>query len=180
MNIVKKIGIFVLAIIIVCLLVGIFVWDTNKPITLSQIVDKFNSSNPMAEHLSNTYNSVVNANLEDNKIILVHNNSPFADSKISKVEFCLEDNILKTTINNSTESTTSYLDELSMAWMLIDCIGQLNGYEKEQFYETLKPTGENYKDYSLDNEGLEIKISDSGTSINIDLFKKIPIINVET
>ena len=180
MNIVKLFKKIFVIIIIICILMGMSNKVFANVITLNQVVEKFNSSNPMAEHLKETYDSTVVASLENNKIILTHNNCPFTDSKIQKVEFNFENNILSTTINKSTESTTAYMSELSIAWMLIDCIGQLNGYEKEQFYETLKGTGDNYKNYTVAKEGLEIKTLNNSTSIKIDISKKIPIINGES
>ncbi len=180
MNIFKSFKKIFVIIMIICILIGISNKVFAAMLTLKQVVDKFNSSNPMAEHLKDTYDATVVATLEGNKIILTENNCPFTDSKIQKVEFNLENNVLSTTINKPKELTTAYMSELSMAWMLIDCIGQLNGYEKEQFYETLKGIGDNYKNYTLSKEGLEIKTLDNSTSIKIDLSKKIPIINEET
>ena len=138
----------------------------------------FVSTLGMVFFLKNTYNSTVDASVEDNKIILIHNNSPFSDKKIQKVEFVLKNNILSTTIKKSLDSKEiEYMGELSMVWMLIDCIEQLNGYKKEAFYETIKGTGKAYENYTLSNEGLEIEILSDSKNIKIDLSKKIPILN---
>jgi len=160
---------------VVCILLGIFNVLFSATLTLDKIANKFNSSNPMADHLKKTYNSNIDATVEENRIILTHSNSPFSDTKVQKLEFALENDILMTVVKKTPDSLIEYMSKLAMTWMLIDCIGQLNGYEKGMFYETLKGTGISYKDYTLEKEGLEIKISDDNTNIKIDLSKKFPI-----
>lgn len=175
-NVPKIVKILLITLMLISITTNVF----SATLTLNQIADKLKTSNPMAEHLKENYDSTVNANVTDNKITLEQTNSPFSDGKTIQTEFILEDNILSSKIEkNSQESTTTYMLKLSLAWMLIDCIGQLNGYEKEAFYKTLKGTGDKYKDYKLDKEGLEINILSSSTEIKIDLSKKIPLLEIE-
>ena len=149
-------------------------------LTLMQIADKMKTSNPMAEHMMDNYNATITAEVENDKIIIEEVNSSLVDEQTLHVEFVLQGNILSTNIEKNTQgSSIVYMSKLSLAWMLIDCIGQLNGYEKEEFYKTIKGTGDNYKNYKLDKEGLEINTVNNYTEIKIDLSKKIPIVEIE-
>lgn len=149
-------------------------------LTLMQIADKMKTSNPMAEHMMDNYNATITAEVENDKIIIEEVNSSLVDEQTLHVEFVLQGNILSTNIEKNTQgSSIVYMSKLSLAWMLIDCIGQLNGYEKEEFYKTIKGTGENYKNYKIDKEGLEINTVNNITEIKIDLSKKVPIVEIE-
>lgn len=152
----------------------------SATITMEQLVDKMNTSNPMAEHLEKYYKATVTAEAENGKLIVKQTTAKVSGDETMQIEFSLNDNILSTTIeNNREESSTVYMSKLSLAWMLIDCIGQINGYEKEEFYKTIKGTGENYKNYKLDKEGLEITEINDKTEIKIDLSKKIPKVEID-
>lgn len=166
----------IVILIIVCMTNVVF----SATLTLNQIADKMKTSNPMAEHLLENYNATVTAEVENNKIILEEVNSPYSENEPIQIEFSLQGNILSTKIEKNSQGLgTVYMSKLSLAWMLIDCIGQLNGYEKEEFYKTIKGTGDNYKNYKLDKEGLEINTVNNYTEIKIDLSKKIPIVEIE-
>ena len=102
-------------------------------LTLMQIADKMKTSNPMAEHMMDNYNATITAEVENDKIIIEEVNSSLVDEQTLHVEFVLQGNILSTNIEKNTQgSSIVYMSKLSLAWMLIDCIGQLNGYEKEE------------------------------------------------
>ena len=179
MDIVKLLKKIMVTFLIICVVIGISNKIFATELTLNQVVDKFNSSNPMAEHMMNTYNATEVASMDNNKITLTMNNSPFADDKILKVVFNSQDNILSTSISKAQDTATHhYMGELSMVWSLLDCIAQLNGYEKAEIYTVLRDNKDNK--YTLSTNGFEINELSDMTNIKIDLNKKLSITNLET
>ncbi len=144
----------------------------KSTITLDEIVTKFNSSNPMSEHLMKTYNATEKAVLESDGIMLTMNNCPFDDDGVLNVKFVLNDNILSTSISKEIDF---YSFGESMAWSLLDCIAQLNGVEKEEVYDTLRDNREII--YTLSKNGFEINNSSDSVNIKIDLNKRISVSN---
>lgn len=168
----------IVIVFILCIILSLIIIQSNifKPtITLDDLVNEINTNNPMADYLKESYGSTFETNVDNNKLIFTIYNAPFSDGGVQTVELFLENNILSTTLSKDKD-TTEYMVDLSLVWMIVDCIGQINGYEKEQFYETIKGTGSAYEHYTLEKDGLEIKHSDNNTTVKINLSKKIKII----
>ncbi len=88
----------------------------------------------------------------------------------SKVKFELKGDIL------SNEKLTT--KDLTTILLLINGVGITNGYEDGELSQNINSFFEEYKNYTLDKEGLEIIIDENKLSLKIDLSKKIPLIDV--
>ena len=95
--------------------------------------------------------------------------SNISDTK-SEVEFKLNGDIL----SNENLST----DDLMATLLLINGVGQTYGYKDGELSQNINTFSEKFKNYSLDNEGLELIIGDDKVSLKMDLSKKVPLIDM--
>lgn len=103
----------------------------------------------------------------------VRNNNLLITSKTSeattKFEFKLEGSILSCNFS-SGEALTG----LMTTSMLIDSIGQIHGYKDGELFDTLN--SEQIKNYTVENEGLEVKEAEDGKyDVKIDINKRLPL-----
>ena len=92
------------------------------------------------------------------------------DKTKTKVEFKLDGNIL----SNENLST----DELILALLLIDGVGQTYEYEDGQLAQNMNAFPDEIQKYTLDKEGIEFKTNGEKTSLKIDISKKTPLIDI--
>ena len=95
--------------------------------------------------------------------------SKMEDSKTT-VSFKLSGDIL------SNEKLSN--EELMLALLLIDGVGQAHGYKEGQLSQNMNAFTEEYTKYTLDKEGLELIVGDNSTSVKINISKKIPLIDM--
>ena len=158
---IKVVGVFTL---IILFFIGINSYAVTP--TLEQIVNKFNNCSTVKDYASK--GSVWKATNEENKIIT----SVTTNDKTIEWEYNLEGSILKAEFSGENAFSGLILCET-----LTDCIGQLNGYSEGELYSTLN--SDKIQDYSVENEGFEIKKTSDGTfKVQIDISKKIPLIDV--
>lgn len=69
-------------------------------------------------------------------------------------------------------------EELMQALLLIDSVGQMHGYEAGELSQTINALPDKAKEYTLEKEGLDLKLGDSLHSVKIDYTKKIPLIDM--
>lgn len=159
---IKKITI--LTVLIIILLTNSKVYAVTP--TLEQIVDKFNNCSTVKQYANSNY--IWKATNSENKITL----SATANGSTIEYEFVLQGSILSA--NFSQEEA---LSGLMFTSLLVDCIGQLHGYSDGEMFTTMQ--SDKIINYTVENEGLEIKkTSDDNCQVNIDISKKIPLIDV--
>ena len=88
----------------------------------------------------------------------------------SKVDFQINENIL----SNENLST----NDLMATLLVINGVGQTYGYKDGELSQNINTFSDDFKNYTLDNEGLELVISDDKVSLKIDLSKKVPLIDM--
>ena len=113
------------------------------------------------------YNYVIKATATKDKLII---NSDFDGTK-NKVEFKLEGDILK----NENLST----NDLTSAILLINGVGITSGYEDGELSLNVNSFAKEMEAYTLEKEGLELKIGDEKISLKMDINKKIPLIDMD-
>ena len=92
------------------------------------------------------------------------------DETESKVEFKLNGDIL------SNENTS--LEDLMATLLVINGVGQTYGYKDGELSQNINTFPDDFEKYTLDNEGLELIISDDKVSLKIDLSKKVPLVDM--
>ena len=88
----------------------------------------------------------------------------------SKVEFKLDGDIL----SNENLST----EDLMAALLVINGVGQTYGYEDGELSQNINTFTEEFKNYTLDEEGLELVIDDQKVSLKMNISKKVPLIDM--
>ena len=132
---------------------------------LNKIAKKINNSETVKNYKE--YDYEIEAKVKNNKLIIAST----VDKKTTKVEFKLDGDIL----SNDNIST----DGLLALLLVIDGVGQTYGYKDGEFSQNINTFTDDFKKYTLDKEGLEIKIGDDKSSLKIDLSKKVPLIDID-
>lgn len=88
----------------------------------------------------------------------------------STVDFQLDGDIL------SNENLS--VNDLMATLLVINGIGQTYGYKDGELSLNLNTFTDEFKQYTLENEGLELIIGDDNVSFKIDLSKKVPLIDM--
>ena len=148
-------------LLLLILILSVTACGSNK---LDKIVKKFNDCEIVKTY--GEYGYELKASSSKDTITI---SSAFGETK-SNLEFKLEGNIL------SNESVSS--DDLIMALMLIDSIGQTYGYKEGELSQNINIFADEIQKYTLDKEGIELVLGDNEVSIKIDLSKKIPLIDI--
>ena len=133
--------------------------------TLDNIVKKFNNCETVKMY--NEYGYDLKASSTKDTITI---SSIMGETK-SKIEFKLEGDIL------SNENISN--DDLFMTLMLIDSIGQTYGYKEGQLSQNMNAFPDEIQRYTLDKEGIEFVLGAEGSTLKIDLSKKIPLIDMD-
>ncbi|MGN1298607.1 MAG: hypothetical protein ACI4UE_01315 [Candidatus Scatovivens sp.] len=159
-------------LIIISILLVLFLQNTisyAEMITLKDIVDKFNSSDFVSKMKKEGYE--MQASIEENNIKIYYKD------KEENEEYSFIYPVLENIISVEIEFK-NHIDFMNVNCFLeiLDCAEQLHGYKPGEVNETLN--SEETKNYTLENEGYEIKQkSDSMISIKFDFTKKIPLID---
>ena len=133
-------------------------------ITLEQIVSKFNNCESVKQYAN--YGSIWKASSDDKNI----NITIEANGNTAELEYVLEGNILSTSLEGDDA-----ISGAMVSMVLIDCIGQLHGYSDGELFATLN--SEEIQNYTLENEGIEIKQDTTKYIIKVDITKKIPLVD---
>lgn len=88
----------------------------------------------------------------------------------SKVEFKLDGDVLR----NEKLSTNDLIATL----LLINGVGQTYGYKDGELSQNINTFTDEFKNYTLDKEGLELAITDEKVSLKINITKKVPLIDM--
>ena len=155
--------IFILFSVFITLLLLTSCGKYNKTITLDNIVNSFNNSDTVTNYKE--YGYELKAVNTDNKLIITSN----IGNEVTETNFAVNDNILE------NEKLTN--NDLMLAMMVINTIGELQGYKSGELTGNMNAFIDKYKKYSLEKEGFEFKDNGDTTSIKIDLSKKIPLID---
>lgn len=143
--------------------------STEDPV-LVQIVDRFNSCSATQEMRQLGY--TMNATTQENRINVVSS----GDGLYFNVIFLRNDNILSTEIRHNTVEPRSTLIKTLLGINLVDCVSQLKGYPERTL--TLALNEEVASNYTLENEGVEIKsLDNNGIAIRIDLNSEFSFLN---
>jgi len=154
-----------LLVVIACFaLVGCSKKTETGDITLDTIVKKFNTSSTVKKYKE--YNYVIKAAKKNKKLVIT---TKTEDDKYS-VSFNLDGTIL------SNDKITT--DDLMATVILVDCIGQLHGYKDGELSENMNAFPDDFNEYTVENEGYELKENGDTYSMKIDFSKKIPLIDL--
>ena len=147
------------------LFVGMFIitgCGSNKQ--LEEIANKVNESETVKSYKMFGFNIEATAN-SDTLVV-----STTSQDENSKVEFKLADNILSNEKIPVAESTT--------VLVVLDSVGQTQGYKDGELAQNINAFFEEFQNYTLEKDGLEIVIGESEISLKLDLTKKIPLIDM--
>ena len=92
------------------------------------------------------------------------------EDKESKVEFKLDGDVL----SNEKLST----DDLIATLLVINGVGQTYGYKDGELSQNINTFTDEFENYTLDKEGLELTIIDEKVSLKINISKKVPLIDM--
>lgn len=146
-------------------LVALFtITGCGKKITLDEIVEKFNNNETVKQYKN--YGIELSSSATKDELTITTKNGEAS----STVKFTLSGNIL------SNENIKT--DDLLVTAMLIDVIGELQGYKSGELIKNMNAFSDEFKKYTVKSEGFELKTSDEKASLKIDLSKKIPLIDL--
>ena len=152
---------------LVLLLVFIFgVTACGSNIKLVNVAKKINNCESVKNYKE--YGYVLKASSTKDTLVM----TSIVEGEKSKVEFKLNGDIL----SNENLST----DDLLAALLVINGVGQTYGYKDGELSQNINTFSDDFKNYTLDNEGLELIIDDDKISLKIDLSKKVPLIDMNT
>lgn len=156
--------VFIFSFLIFTILLSLLNTSYAATPTLEQIVNAFNNCEIVKRWAnSESENSFLASNNDTTLTITV-----VMSNVTTEVVYTLDGNILSTTL------TQDNITGAMASMYLIDSIGQLHGYEDGELFATLN--SEEAMNYTLDNDGLEIKQFDNKhVSIKVDITKKIPL-----
>ena len=133
---------------------------------LERIAKIFNNSNSVKQYKEAGYELSAYASDEQPNELLISITNPKGETSV--VTFELDGSVL---------SYTHLVNEhLRAAMILIDSVGQANGYNEGDLNYTL--ASKEISKYTLENEGIEIKENGSYYSLKIDIEKKIPLVDL--
>ena len=131
---------------------------------LNEIAKYFNNSESAKSYKEYGYD--IEATVNDDTLTVT---SKINDTE-SKVEFKLNGDIL------SNENL--FPSDLMYTLMVINAIGETYGYKDGEMSQNINAFIDEYLNYTLDNEGLELAIGAEKVSFKIDLSKKVPLIDM--
>ena len=154
----KKYLLGLLAIIVCITLVG-----CGKKITLESIAKKFNESDSVKSYKE--YGYTLKAEAKGNELVIT---SKMDEKRV--IKFTLKDNII------SNEKLAD--EDLFTTAILIDSIGQLEGYKAGELMQNLNAYPEKTEKYTVEKEGFELKTKDGTNVFKMDLSKKVPLLDL--
>ena len=143
----------------------------NNNSILDEITKKFNNCNVSQKLGLQGY--MTNAVAIENKILVYTSGNGISFN----VEFILDNNILYAKMINGEEDSKISAIKLLLAIILADSVGQVKGYPEGLLCVDL--LDEAARNYTIENEGIEIKQLDNGEIIivSIDLKSSFPFLN---
>ena len=141
--------------------------------TLVEIVNIFNNCSAKEELALQGY--TISAIAVENRIIAFTSGYGLSFN----IEFILNDNILSTQIINNEADPRITAIRLTLAVLLLDCVGQMKGYPEKALSGTLS-ADKKALNYTVENEGIEMKRLDSGEGIQVrvDINSKFSFLNI--
>ena len=155
---------FISLLLIVSLFMIVGCKKEENMFTLEELAKKYNESETVKAYKE--YGFDMGATVDGNKIITTMK----SDEETTSATYTLSGNIL------SNEKLSD--EDLMSAIVLIDCIGELQGYKKGELAENLNAFTDDFKKYTLEAEGFELKQAENNNSLKIDISKKIPLIDI--
>ena len=146
------------------LIIGLFTITGCGVNKLDDVAKNINNSESVTSYKE--YGYEIKATAKDDTLTVT---SKIGDTN-TKVEFNLDGDIL------SNEKIS--LDNLMTTLLVINGVGQTYGYKDGELSLNINTFSEDYKNYTLDNEGLELIINEDSISLKIDLSKKVPLIDM--
>lgn len=131
---------------------------------LDEIADKINNCESVKNYKE--YGYEIKASTSKDTLTITSK----IDDNSSKVEFKLDGDIL------SNENLS--VDDLLAALLLINGVGQTYGYKDGELSQNINTFSDDFKNYTLEKEGLELVIDDEKVSLKMDLSKKVPLIDM--
>ncbi len=131
--------------------------DVNTDTRLTQMADIFNNSKFAQNMISQGY--TINATPSGTGV----NVSSSGDGLYFNVQFILNNNILSADISNNEVDARMVAIKLFLAVEFVDSAGQLRGFPEGALFNALGK--EEYVNYTLENEGAEIKLIDDENKI---------------
>jgi len=158
-----KVGVILVLSILISLMMMSYAFAATH--TLEEVADKFNNCKSVEslKEYEHYYIASVDENNPNTLLITIT-----TEEGKSEFSFVLEDGIL----SNDTLSGS----QLYATIMLIDAVGQVNGYEDGELFYTVN--SEVIHDYTIENEGFELKENGDYISIKMDIDKKIPLVDL--
>ena len=150
-----------IALILVIMIVVTGCGNNSK---LAEIAKKINNSASVKNYKE--YGYEIKASTSNGTLIVTSK----MNETNSKVEFKLNGDIL----GNENLST----NDLMATLLVINAVGQTYGYKDGEMSQNVNTFSDDFKKYTIDNEGLELVISDDKVSLKIDLSKKVPLIDM--
>ena len=131
---------------------------------LDEIADKINNCESVKNYKE--YGYEIKASTSKDTLTITSK----SDDTNSSVEFKLDGDIL------SNENLS--VDDLLAALLLINGVGQTYGYKDGELSQNINTFSDDFKNYTLEKEGLELVIDDEKVSLKMDLSKKVPLIDM--
>ena len=132
--------------------------------TLQEVANAFNNCKTVADYADYGYRINASIDEQDENILNVTLLDEESGTTIMKA-FTLDGSVL-----SANELTTEHL---SFMMILADSVGQINGYEDGELFDTLN--SDQIKDYTLEKEGIEIKEDGEYYTIRMDIDKVVPL-----
>lgn len=138
---------------------------------LTQITNIFNNCNTVKQMIAQGY--TMSASARTNGITI----SSSGNGLYYTVEFELNNDILSTQIEYDKQEYRNSLIKLYLALPLVDSVGQMKGYADKTLFNALNK--EEAKNYTLENEGVEIKNAPNSKDIiiRVDLNSDFSFLN---
>ncbi len=156
--------------IFVSLLVVVLMGTTNvyaATPTLEQIATKFNSNSTVRSYAE--LGTTIVATASDNALTVVATSDEVSET----FAYNLNGTILSTTIQGEDRVFAGLL----ISAILTNVVGEFHGYEENELTPTLN--SDEIKNYTVENEGIEIKeTAEDAYSFKLDISKKIPLVDV--
>lgn len=136
--------------------------------TLEEIAEIFNNSSSVNDYEELFESEFIASTDESEPNIL--SITIKTDEVSSTINFEKEGNILSNT----------HLDDenLVAAFLLAESIGQANGYNDGELINNFNMFVDEVYNYTLENEGFEVKEDEGNYSVKMDITKKVPLIDV--
>ena len=137
--------------------------------TLEEIAEIFNNSSSVSDY-GETNNSEYIASTDESKPNVLSITIK-TDNGSSTIDFEKEGNILSNTHIDG--------DNLSAAFLLAESLGQANGYKDGELINNFTMFIDDVYNYTVENEGFEVKENEGNYSVKMDITKQVPLIDYD-